>query len=71
MLGPHHGVHGQLRVGGAPAQDIVDALVLVILQAKLNVRLLFIRGGLRLFYGVIRNGHVGGLLKPPALPRRP
>ena len=57
VLGPHNGVHGQLRIGRAAAQDIVDALVLVILQAELRVGLLFIRGGLCLFYGVIMNGH--------------
>ena len=71
VLGPHDGVHGQLRIGGAAAQDIVDALVLVVLQAELRVGLLLVRGGLRLFYGVIMNGHENGLLKPPAPGRRP
>src|SRR5699024_4321359 len=27
VLGPHHRVHGQLRVGGAAAQDLADALI--------------------------------------------
>ena len=71
VLGPHDGVHGQLRIGGATAQDIVDALVLVVLQAEFRVGLLLVRGGLRLFYGVIMNGHENGLLKPPAPGRRP
>lgn len=70
VLRPHHGVHGQLRIGGATTQNIVDALVFVIFQAEFNVRLLLVRSSLRLFYGVIKNSHVGGLLKPPALPRR-
>ena len=71
VLGPHDGVHGQLRIGGAAAQDVMDALVLVVLQAKLRVGLLLVWGGLRLFYGVIMNGHKSGLLKPPAPGRRP
>ena len=71
VLGPHDGVHGQLRIGGAAAQDVMDALVLVVLQAEFRVGLLLVRGGLRLFYGVIMNGHENGLLKPPAPGRRP
>ncbi len=36
VLGPHHGVHGQLRAGGAAAEDLHDPLVLVLLQAQLG-----------------------------------
>ncbi len=34
VLGPHDGVHGQLRARGAAAEDLHDPLVLVLLQAE-------------------------------------
>lgn len=34
MLGPHDGVHGELGTGRAAAEDLDDALVLVLLQAQ-------------------------------------
>ena len=39
VLRPHHRVHGQLGVGGAAAQDLADARVLVVLEAELGERL--------------------------------
>ncbi len=43
VLAPHHRVHGQLGTGGAPAEDVADALVLVRLQPEFGERLLLLR----------------------------
>ncbi len=40
VLGPHDGVHRELRRGGAPAEDLPDARVLVLLEPELRERLL-------------------------------
>jgi hypothetical protein len=49
VLRPHDGVHRQLARGGAAAEDLADACVLVALEAESRVRLLLLRrrGGVR------------------------
>ena len=53
VLRPHHGVHGQLRLGWAAAQDFLDAGVLVFLEAEVCPRLDEVRGLLRVRDGVV------------------
>ena len=53
VLGPHHRVHRQLGRGGAAAQQVDDALVLVLLQAQLGPGQRDIRGRGRALDGVI------------------
>lgn len=44
VLGPHHGVHGELGAGGTAAQDLADPGVLVLLEAELLPGLSGVRG---------------------------
>ena len=58
VLAPHHRVHGQFGVGGAAAEDLADALILVILEAEFPERLGMLGGGGGLLDGV-DGGHDG------------
>src|SRR6185312_3672560 len=50
----------ELGLGRAAAQDLLDPLVLVVLQAQLLVGLLVVGSGDRLLHGVERRGHADG-----------
>lgn len=45
VLTPHHRVHREFRIGGAPAQDVANPLVLVVLETEFAVGLGLIGGG--------------------------
>lgn len=65
MLGPHHGVHGELCRGRASAEDLADAEVLVLFQAEFRPGLLEIGCGQGIGDGVVDDcdglcvGHCG------------
>ena len=67
VLGPHDGVHGQLGVGGAAAEDLADAGVLVLLQSQLGPGLIQLGGGGGVVDGVVVDVDVGvvGHVGPP------
>ena len=44
VLRPHNGVHGELGVRGAAAEELADLRVLLFLEAQIGPRLLFVRG---------------------------
>ena len=72
VLAPHHRVHRELAARGAPAEDRLDALVLVGLQAQRGVRLLFLGGGGGVADGVDEgHGHAAILPAPTTAGRRP
>ena len=52
VLGPHDRVHGQLSRGGAAAQNLLDILELVLLQAQLGPGEFGVRGSCRMLDGV-------------------
>ena len=58
VLAPHHRVHRQLGVGRAAAQDLADALVLVVLEAEFAERLRLVGGGCGVLDGVDRVGEL-------------
>ena len=45
VLTPHHRIHRQFGVGGPAAEDLADALVLVVLEAQFAVRLRLVGSG--------------------------
>ena len=45
VLAPHHRVHRQLGVGGAAAEDLADALILVVFESEFTVGLRMIGRG--------------------------
>ena len=71
VLAPHDRVHRELGVGGAAAEDLPDARVLVVLQAQLTVGLRMLGGGGGVLDGVGRcNGRHGSqpTFAPPGRP---
>src|ERR1700761_5312973 len=53
VLAPHHRVQGQLGVGGTPAEQVPDPLVLGLGQAQLGERLRLVRGTRRPVHRVL------------------